>query len=95
MAERHYPGSALGRSIHSAGWTWLTGHIGHYDVHCDASPHAGISSRVGPELGFTREPAGAVAAAVIEGMEQNAFEVIRGGEALQDDRAEPRGSRGP
>lgn len=39
------------------------------------------SNRAGPELGFTREPASAVAAAVIEGIEQNAFEVIRGGEA--------------
>ncbi|RTM15292.1 MAG: SDR family NAD(P)-dependent oxidoreductase [Bradyrhizobiaceae bacterium] len=39
------------------------------------------SSRAGPELGFTREPASAVAAAVIEGMEKDAFEVIRGGEA--------------
>ena len=39
------------------------------------------SSRAGPELGFTREPASAVAAAVIEGIEQDAFEVIRGGEA--------------
>lgn len=39
------------------------------------------SSRAGPELGFTREPADAVAAAVIEGIEQDAFEVIRGGEA--------------
>ena len=39
------------------------------------------SSRAGPELGFTREPASAVAAAIIEGMERDAFEVIRGGEA--------------
>jgi uncharacterized oxidoreductase len=39
------------------------------------------SSRAGPELGFTREPANAVAAAVMEGIEQDAFEVIRGGEA--------------
>lgn len=39
------------------------------------------SSRAGPELGFTREPASAVAAAVVEGVEQNVFEVIRGGEA--------------
>jgi uncharacterized oxidoreductase len=38
------------------------------------------SSRAGPELDFTREP-NAVAAAVIEGIEQDAFEVIRGGEA--------------
>ena len=39
------------------------------------------SSRAGPELGFTREPASAVAAAVIDGIEQDVFEVIRGGEA--------------
>jgi short-subunit dehydrogenase len=38
------------------------------------------SSRAGPELGFIREPASAVAAAVIEGIEHDAFEVIRGGE---------------
>ncbi|WP_283807054.1 SDR family NAD(P)-dependent oxidoreductase [Bradyrhizobium elkanii] len=38
------------------------------------------SSRAGPELGFAREPASAVAAAVIEGIKQNALEVIRGGE---------------
>ncbi|MGR4932236.1 SDR family NAD(P)-dependent oxidoreductase [Bradyrhizobium sp. CAR08] len=39
------------------------------------------SSRAGPELGFVREPASAVANAVIEGIEQDTFEVIRGGEA--------------
>ena len=39
------------------------------------------SSRAGPELGFTREPANAVAAAVVDGIEQDAFEVIRGGKA--------------
>ncbi len=39
------------------------------------------SSRAGPELGFTREPVGAVADAVIAGIEEGAFEVIRGGEA--------------
>lgn len=39
------------------------------------------SSRAGPELGFTREPAGAVATAVMEGIDQDVFEVIRGGEA--------------
>jgi short-subunit dehydrogenase len=38
------------------------------------------SSRAGPELGFVREPASFVAAATIEAIEQNAFEVIRGGE---------------
>ena len=39
------------------------------------------SNRAGPELGFTREPAAAVAAATIAGIEEDAFEVIRGGEA--------------
>jgi uncharacterized oxidoreductase len=39
------------------------------------------SNRAGSELGFTREPAEAVAAATIAGIEEGAFEVIRGGEA--------------
>ena len=38
------------------------------------------TNRAGPELGFSREPAAAVAAAIIEGIEADAFEVIRGGE---------------
>jgi uncharacterized oxidoreductase len=39
------------------------------------------TNRAGPELGFTREPASAVADAIVEAIEHNAFEVIRGGEA--------------
>jgi short-subunit dehydrogenase len=39
------------------------------------------TSKAGPELGFTREPAAAVAEAVVLGIEEGAFEVIRGGEA--------------
>jgi short-subunit dehydrogenase len=39
------------------------------------------SNRAGPELGFGREPASDVAAAIVEGIETGAFEVIRGGEA--------------
>jgi short-subunit dehydrogenase len=39
------------------------------------------SNRAGPELGFSRELASAVAAAIGEGIETGAFEVIRGGEA--------------
>jgi len=39
------------------------------------------SNRAGPELGFGREPASDVAAAIVEGIEKGAFEVIRGGEA--------------
>src|ERR1700677_1693865 len=39
------------------------------------------TSKAGPELGFTREPAAAVADAVIAGIGEGAFEVICGGEA--------------
>jgi short-subunit dehydrogenase len=39
------------------------------------------SNRAGPELGFAREPASAVADAIVEGVIANAFEVTRGGEA--------------
>jgi NAD(P)-dependent dehydrogenase (short-subunit alcohol dehydrogenase family) len=39
------------------------------------------TNRAGPELGFSREPASAVADAIVEGMMSNALEVVRGGEA--------------
>jgi uncharacterized oxidoreductase len=39
------------------------------------------SSRAGTELGFVREPAIAVADAICSGLEENALEIIRGGEA--------------
>jgi len=39
------------------------------------------SSKAGPELGFTREAPEGVANALIEGIEVDSFEVIRGGEA--------------
>jgi short-subunit dehydrogenase len=39
------------------------------------------SSRAGPELGFVKESASAVADAVLDGIATDAFEVIRGGEA--------------
>ncbi|MFG1185584.1 SDR family NAD(P)-dependent oxidoreductase [Xanthobacter aminoxidans] len=39
------------------------------------------SSRAGPEVGFSREPAEAVAEAVVAGIAADAFEVVRGGEA--------------
>lgn len=39
------------------------------------------SNRGGPELGFAREPASAVADPNVEGIEADAFDVIRGGEA--------------
>jgi uncharacterized oxidoreductase len=39
------------------------------------------SNRAGPELGFGREPASDVAAAIVDGIETGAFEMVRGGEA--------------
>ncbi|MGX5847376.1 SDR family NAD(P)-dependent oxidoreductase [Mesorhizobium sp. PL10] len=39
------------------------------------------SNRAGPDLGFSREPASSVADAIVAGIEADAFEVIRGGEA--------------
>lgn len=38
------------------------------------------TSRAGPEVGFSKEPAAAVAEAVIAGITADAFEVVRGGE---------------
>jgi uncharacterized oxidoreductase len=38
------------------------------------------TNRAGPELGFGREPSSAVAEATVDGIEADAFEVIRGGE---------------
>jgi uncharacterized oxidoreductase len=39
------------------------------------------SNRAGPELGFGREPASAVAEAIVAGIRADAFDVVRGGEA--------------
>jgi hypothetical protein len=39
------------------------------------------SNRAGPELGFSLEPAEAVAAAIVEAVEANALELVRGDEA--------------
>ncbi|MGO3125914.1 MAG: SDR family NAD(P)-dependent oxidoreductase, partial [Advenella sp.] len=41
------------------------------------------SSRAGPDLGFVREPASAVAQAIVQGIEANAMQVIRGGEVRE------------
>jgi len=68
-------GESLRRELNGEGVRAMTVYPGATDTPMMRS------SRAGPELGFTREPASAVAAAVIEGIEQDAFEVIRGGEA--------------
>jgi uncharacterized oxidoreductase len=66
---------ALRRELKGEGIHVLTAYPGGTDTPMMKS------NRAGPELGFAREPALAVADAIVEGIEANAFEVIRGGEA--------------
>jgi NAD(P)-dependent dehydrogenase (short-subunit alcohol dehydrogenase family) len=67
-------GEALRRELKGEGVHVLTVYPGGTDTPMMKS------NRAGPELGFSREPAAAVANAVVEGIETAAFEVIRGGE---------------
>ncbi|AKJ69466.1 oxidoreductase [Pandoraea thiooxydans] len=67
-------GEAMRRELKGEGIHVLTAYPGGTDTPMMRS------NRAGPELGFSREPASAVAAAIVEGIEANAFEVIRGGE---------------
>src|SRR5271156_3038683 len=67
-------GEALRRELKSEGIHVLTVYPGATDTPMMKT------NRAGPELGFGREPASAVADATIEGIETGAFEVIRGGE---------------
>lgn len=68
-------GEALRRELKGEGIHVLTAYPGGTDTPMMQS------NRAGPELGFSREPASAVAEAIVEGIEANAFEVVRGGEA--------------
>ncbi len=68
-------GEALRRELKGEGVHVLTLYPGATDTPMMQS------SKAGPELGFTREPPAAVADALIAGIEADAFEVIRGGEA--------------
>lgn len=68
-------GEALRRELKGEGIHVLTAYPGGTETPMMKS------NRAGPELGFSREPASAVAAAIVDGIETNAFEVIRGGEA--------------
>ena len=68
-------GEALRRELKGEGVHVLTAYPGGTDTPMMKS------NRAGPELGFSREPAAAVAAAIIGGVEAGAFEVVRGGEA--------------
>ncbi|OZI23073.1 oxidoreductase [Bordetella genomosp. 9] len=68
-------GESLRRELKGEGIHVLTAYPGGTDTPMMKT------NRAGPELGFSREPASAVAQAIVAGMESNAFEVIRGGEA--------------
>jgi uncharacterized oxidoreductase len=68
-------GEALRRELKGEGIHVLTAYPGGTDTPMMQS------NRAGPELGFSREPASAVADAIVDGIEANAFEVVRGGEA--------------
>jgi short-subunit dehydrogenase len=68
-------GEALRRELKGEGVHVLTAYPGATDTPMMKS------SRAGPELGFPRETASAVAGAILEGIRANAFEVVRGGDA--------------
>jgi uncharacterized oxidoreductase len=67
-------GEALRRELKGEGIHVLTVYPGGTDTPMMKT------NRAGPELGFGREPPSAVADATIEGIEGDAFEVVRGGE---------------
>ena len=67
-------GEALRRELKGEGIHVLTVYPGSTDTPMMKT------NRAGPELGFGREPASAVADATVEGIETDAFDVIRGGE---------------
>jgi len=67
-------GEALRRELKGEGIHVLTAYPGGTDTPMMQS------NRAGPELGFSREPASAVAEAIVQGIETGAFQVIRGGE---------------
>ena len=68
-------GEALRRELKGEGIHVLTAYPGGTDTPMMRS------NRAGPELGFSREPATDVASAIVEGIQLDAFEVIRGGES--------------
>jgi len=68
-------GEALRRELKGEGIHVLTTYPGGTDTPMMKS------NRAGPELGFAREPASAVAEATVEGMAADALQVVRGGEA--------------
>jgi short-subunit dehydrogenase len=67
-------GEALRRELKGEGVHVLTAYPGATDTPMMKSSNAG------PELGFVKETASAVAEAIVAGIEKDAFEVVRGGE---------------
>lgn len=67
-------GEALRRELKGEGVHVLTVYPGATDTPMMQS------SKAGPDVGFVKEPASAVADAIVEGIATDAFEVIRGGE---------------
>jgi len=80
-------GEALRRELKGEGVHVLTAYPGATDTPMMAS------SRAGPDLGFVREPAAAVAQAIVEGIETDALQVIRGGDVraamIAQNRSDP------
>jgi uncharacterized oxidoreductase len=68
-------GEALRRELHDEGVHVMTVYPGATDTPMMQT------SKAGPDLGFVREPASAVADAIVDGIRKGSFEVIRGGEA--------------
>ena len=70
-------GEALRRELKGEGIHVLTVFPAATDTPMMTSSHAG------PELGFVKEPASAVAAAIVAGIQSDALEVVRGGETRE------------
>lgn len=70
-------GEALRRELKGEGVHVLTVYPGATDTPMMTS------SRAGPDLGFVREPASAVARAIVESIEAKALQVIRGGDVRE------------
>lgn len=68
-------GEALRRELKGAWVHLLTVYPGATDTPMMAT------SRAGPEVGFNKEPASTVAAAIVDGIKAAAMEVVRGGDA--------------
>jgi len=80
-------GEALRRELKGEGVHVMTVYPGATDTPMMQS------SRAGPDLGFVREPAAVVAQAIVEGIESEALQVVRGGDTraamIAQNRSDP------